>query len=58
MTFSEIFVETMKAMARGDQAQMERLGEIQKQKIAELKKNKNEQEQSKEKIGKNFSKIT
>lgn len=56
MTFSEIFMETMKAMAQGDRAQMERLAEIEEQKIAELRKNKNKQEQSKEKNGKNFSK--
>ena len=41
MTFSEIFTETMEAMARNDHARMRELEQIQKQKIAELKvKNK------------------
>lgn len=41
MTFSEIFTETMEAMARNDHAKMRELEQIQKQKIAELKaKNK------------------
>lgn len=58
MTFSEIFMESMKAMVRGDRAEMERLARIEDQMIAELKKNKKEQEQLKEKNGKNFSKNT
>ena len=41
MTFSEIFTETMEAMARNDHARMRELEQIQKQKIAELRSKKN-----------------
>ena len=40
MTFSEIFTETMEAMARNDHARMRELEQIQKQKIAELRSKK------------------
>ena len=43
MTFSEIFTETMKAMAHNDYARMRELEQIQKQKIAELRSKKNVQ---------------
>jgi hypothetical protein len=45
MTFSQIFAETMGAMARNDYARVLELEQIQKQKIAELRSKKNEQKQ-------------
>jgi hypothetical protein len=45
MTFSQIFTETMGAMARNDYARVLELEQIQKQKIAELRSKKNVQKQ-------------
>jgi hypothetical protein len=45
MTFSQIFAETMGAMARNDYARVLELEQIQKQKITELRSKKNEQKQ-------------